>query len=160
MLTLKKATRSDVKTILRFVQELAGHEGRVNAVTATEQDILRDGFGDRPRFECLVAEWNGEPAGVAIFFYHYSARAGRAGLSLENLYVSPAQRKRGIGTALLRAVAERAVREQLDGVVWQVLDSNPSAIEFYLSLGAETKSSRQTMRLSGAPLLALASSRA
>jgi GNAT superfamily N-acetyltransferase len=156
MLQIREATAADAGLILALVRELAEYEREPEAVKATEQDILRDGFGSRPRFHCVIAEWAGEPAGFALFFYNYSTWEGRAGLYLEDLYVRPAFRKRGIGKALFNHLAQRAVDENLSRLVWQVLDWNQPAIEFYESIGARHASNWMTMRLTGEALEKLA----
>jgi GNAT superfamily N-acetyltransferase len=152
MLELRPARPADASLILALVQELAEYEREPEAVKATKQDILRDGFGSQPRFQCVIAEWGGEPAGFALFFYNYSTWEGRAGLYLEDLYVRPPFRKRGIGKALFQHLAKRAVDEDLSRLVWQVLDWNRPAIQFYESIGARHASSWMTMRLTGEAL--------
>lgn len=152
MLQLRAATPADAGLILALVRELAEYEREPDAVKATEQDVLRDGFGTEPRFQCVIAEWDGEPAGFALFFYNYSTWEGRAGLYLEDLYVRPPFRKRGIGKALFQHLAKRAMDENLSRLVWQVLDWNRPAIEFYESIGARHASAWMTMRLSGEAL--------
>jgi len=97
MLSLRPGTRSDVPLILRLVRELATYERAPGAVVATEADFLRDGFGDTPRFHVLLGEWNGEPAGFALYFYNWSTWLGRPGLYLEDLFVLPRHRGNGIG---------------------------------------------------------------
>ena len=106
MLTLRPATPSDVPHILAFIRELAAYEREPDAVLATEADLLRDGFpadeSKAPRrFHSLIAEWNGQPAGFALYFYSYSTWEGRAGIYLEDLFVRPEFRGKGIGKALL-----------------------------------------------------------
>lgn len=152
MLQLRPARPNDASLILAFVRELAEYEREPEAVRATEEDILRDGFGSERRFQCVIAEWGDEPAGFALFFYNYSTWEGRAGLYLEDLYVRPLFRGRGIGRALFRHLAERAVNENLGRLVWQVLDWNRPAIEFYESIGARHASAWITMRLTGEAL--------
>jgi GNAT superfamily N-acetyltransferase len=156
MLHIRPAVPADVPLILSFVRELAEYEREPEAVVATEDDLLRDGFGAQPRFHCAIAEWDREPAGFILFFYNYSTWEGRAGLYLEDLYVRPAYRKRGIGRAFFSYLAERAVRENLGRVVWQVLDWNQPAIDFYQSLGAKHMQEWNTMRLTGPALLRVA----
>lgn len=152
MVRLRPATPSDAGLILALVRELAEYEREPDAVRATEEDLVRDGFGAEPRFQCVIAEWEGEPAGFALFFYNYSTWEGRAGLYLEDLYVRPPFRKRGIGKALFGHLAGRAVNENLSRLVWQVLDWNRPAIEFYEAIGAHHASAWMTMRLSGEAL--------
>src|SRR5271166_5920115 len=149
MLTIRAATASDATLILSFVRELAEYEKAPGEVRATEADILRDGFGPTPRFECLIAGWNDEPAGFALFFYSYSTWDGCAGIYLEDLFVRPAYRGKGIGKALFQRLAQLAVDENLARIGWLVLDWNTPSIEFYESLGAAHASGWQKMKLTG-----------
>src|SRR3954471_11146658 len=100
MLSLRPATGADVPLILQLVRELATYERAPDAVVATEADFLRDGFGHSPRFQVLLAEWNGEPAGVALYFYSWSPWLGQKGLSLEDFFVREPLRGNGIGKSL------------------------------------------------------------
>lgn len=152
MLNIRPAKAADVSLILSLVRELAEYEREPQAVRATEADLLRDGFGPQPRFQCVIAEWDRQPAGFALYFYNYSTWEGRAGIYLEDLYVRPAFRKKGIGRALFIHLARLAMNERLGRVVWQVLNWNQPAIDFYLALGAAPGSQWQTMRLSGPAL--------
>lgn len=155
-LTLRNATREDVPQILGFIRELAEYEKAPESAIATEADLLRDGFCEPRRFHCLMAEWNGEPAGFALYFYNYSTWRGHAGIYLEDLFVRPALRGHGIGKALLAQVAAIAVTEGCPRLEWAVLDWNTPAIEFYRSMGAEPMSEWTTMRVSGEALPRLA----
>ncbi len=155
MLTIRPAQASDAALILNFIQALAEYERLRHAAVATEQDLLRDGFpaaGSEPRFRCLIAEWNGTPAGFALYFYTYSTFQGRAGIWLEDLFVKPEFRGQGIGKSLLLEVARIAVREKCRRYSWQVLDWNKPSIDFYHSLGAKLMSEWLTMRVEGEAL--------
>jgi GNAT superfamily N-acetyltransferase len=156
MLVIREAQPADVSSILSLIRALAEYEREPSAVVATEEDLLRDGFGVQPRFQCVIAEWSGEAVGFALFFYNYSTWHGRAGLYLEDLFVQPSHRGKGIGRALLGYLARRAQAEGLTRVVWQVLHWNTPAIEFYKTLGAESLSAWKGMRLTGPSLKALA----
>ena len=156
MLHLRRATREDAPTILRFIRELAEYEREPEAVVATEADLVRDGFGDRPLFHVILAEWAGEPAGFAFYFFQYSTWTGSPVLYLEDLYVTPAQRKRGIGVALMRALARAAVDAGCKRFQWAVLDCNAPAIAFYEALGARLLPDWRTVRVDGAAIAALA----
>jgi GNAT superfamily N-acetyltransferase len=156
MLSLRPATRADVPHILQLVRELATYERAPEAVVATEADYLRDGFGHSPRFHVLLADWNGEPSGFALYFYNWSTWLGRPGLYLEDLFVRPQQRGKGIGKALLVELARIAVREGCGRFQWQVLDWNEPALGFYRSLGAEVMTEWLTARLQGDALRRLA----
>jgi GNAT superfamily N-acetyltransferase len=156
MLHLRAATREDVPVILAFVRELAAYERLPDEVVATEEDFLRDGFGPQPRFHALVADWDGEPAGFALWFYNWSTWTGRSGIYLEDLYVRPLLRRHGIGKALLRELARIALDQGCRRLVWQVLDWNEPALDFYRSLGAKVMPEWVTVRVEGEALAALA----
>jgi len=156
MLTIRQAQPADVGSILSLIRALAEYEREPAAVVATEQDLLRDGFGAQPRFQCVIAEWSGEPVGFALFFYNYSTWHGRAGIYLEDVFVQPSHRGKGIGRALFQYLGQRARTEGLTRVVWHVLRWNTPAIEFYQALGAESMSAWEIMRLTGPALKALA----
>lgn len=158
MLSIRPATVADVPMILEFIRGLAEYEREPKAVLATEADLRHDGFGPNPKFRCVIAEWNKQPAGFAFFFYNYSTWRGRPGLYLEDLFVIPEMRAKGIGKALLRRLAQIAVAENCYGVVWQVLKWNEPAIKFYESLGASTMDAWETMRIMGPALSRLAQS--
>jgi len=156
MLTIRPATAADVPLILEFIRELAEYEREPQAAVATQADLLRDGFGPEPKFRVDIAEWSGEPAGFAFYFWNYSTWQGKPGLYLEDLFVRPRFRGKGIGKALLVHLAHVALKNNCGRVVWQVLDWNTPSIEFYKSLGAETMSEWLTMRVTGDALLSLA----
>jgi GNAT superfamily N-acetyltransferase len=136
MLSIRPATADDAALLVTLIRELATFERLEHEMSTTEEDLLRDGFGPHPKFRAAIAQWNGEPAGYAIFFEFYSSFQGRAGLFLDDLFVRPAFRKRGIGTALIRHVAGIAWREKYFCMRWEVLDWNKQAIDFYNNLGA------------------------
>jgi GNAT superfamily N-acetyltransferase len=135
--TIRPATRDDVSTILVFIRALAAYEREPDAAVATEEDLLRDGFGDNPYYSCLIAEQDGRPAGFAFYFFDYSTWLGRPGLYLEDLFVHPEFRGLGIGKALLQRVAAIAVEKGCARMKWEVLDWNTPAIDFYAAMGAE-----------------------
>jgi len=153
---IRPATHADIPEILAFIRELAEYEREPQSAIATEADLLRDGFAEPRRFHCLIAEWQDAPAGFALYFYNYSTWRGHAGIYLEDLFVRPAFRGRGIGKALLAAVAAIAVAEGCPRLEWAVLDWNTPAIDFYKSVGAESMSEWTIMRVSGDALAALA----
>jgi len=132
-----------------MIRELADFEHELEQVDVTPQDLLRDGFGPTPRFHCLIAEWDKRPAGFALYFYNYSTWRGHAGIYIEDIFVRPAFRRRGIGKALLSAVASIAVAEGCPRLEWAVLNWNTPAIDFYTALGATPMSDWTTMRVSG-----------
>lgn len=156
MLSIRPAIAADVPLVLAFIRELAEYEREPQSAVATEEDLLRDGFCAAPRFHVLLAGWNGQPAGFAFYFFNYSTWRGRAGLYLEDLFVRPALRGKGIGKALLAECARIAVEKECYGMRWQVLDWNEPSIRFYESLGAVTLKEWLTMRLEGEPLRRLA----
>ena len=156
MLTIRKATAADAPLILDFIRGLAEYEREPKAVVATEDDLLRDGFGPEPKYRCVIAEWDNTPVGFAFFFYNYSTWRGRPGIYLEDLFVLPEMRGKGIGKALLQHVAQIAVREKCYGIRWMVLEWNEPALKFYESLGAQILVEWETMMLTGSALSRLA----
>jgi GNAT superfamily N-acetyltransferase len=157
---IRLATHEDVPEMLSIIRELAEYEKEPHAVQATEQDLLRDGFGPEARFHALMAEKDGQIAGMALYFYNWSTWKGRAGIHLEDLFVRPVFRGCGIGKALLSAVAAVAVREGCARLQWDVLDWNQPAIDFYQGLGAKILDQWRIMRVSDEALPALAASSA
>jgi len=159
-LNLRPATPADVPQILQFIRDLAEYEREPDAVLATEADLLRDGFGETKRFDCIIAELTDADtttaAGFALYFYNYSTWRGHAGIYLEDLYVNPKYRGKGIGKALLTRVAAIAVAEGCPRYEWSVLDWNQPSIDFYHQLGAVMKSEWKGIQVSGTALLALA----
>jgi GNAT superfamily N-acetyltransferase len=137
MLSIRAATVNDAPLLAAMIRELAEFERELHMVVMTEQDLVRDGFGENPKFRALIAEWGAESAGYALFFGVYSTWEGRAGLFLEDLFVRSGFRSHGIGKALLARVARIAQQENCYGLRWEVLDWNKSAIKFYESLGVK-----------------------
>lgn len=156
MLSIRNATPADIPLMLDLIRGLADYEREPNAVVATEEDLRRDGFGPQPKYRCVIAEWDGRPAGFAFFFYNYSTWRGQPGLYLEDLFVLPEMRGKGIGKALLQHLAQIAVEEHCYGIRWMVLEWNEPALKFYHSLGATILGEWETMLLTGDALLALA----
>jgi GNAT superfamily N-acetyltransferase len=156
MLSIRPANKSDVFLLNTLIHEFAEFERL--PVTVTEGDLLRDGFGEQPRFRVLLAEWEGQPAGYAFFFDYYSTFEGRAGLFLEDIYVRDQFRGKGIGKALLARVAGVAREGRCFGVRWQVLDWNAPAIQFYEKLGATFLDEWKTVNLQGEALERVAGS--
>src|SRR5260221_12293426 len=136
MLSIRPATINDAALLKTLIWELAEFEHLSHEAIVTEEDIVRDAFGAHPKFHALIAEWEGQVAGYAIYFEFYSTFQGRAGLFLEDIYVRPDFRKHGIGKALLAHVAGVARKEHYFCVRWEVLDWNTQAIDFYNNLGA------------------------
>ncbi|QHN04481.1 GNAT family N-acetyltransferase [Granulicella sp. WH15] len=157
MHVIRPATSEDAPEILAFIRELALYEREPDAVRASLSDILRDGWGPQKRFHCLLAESDGAPAGFALYFHNYSTWRGHAGIHVEDLYVRPAYRRRGIGKALLAAVAAIAIDEGCPRLQWDVLEWNTPAITFYEAIGAKRLMEWRTMRISDSALSLLAS---
>jgi GNAT superfamily N-acetyltransferase len=136
MLSIRPATVNDVTLLRTLIRELAEYEKELDNVSITEADLARDGFGPQPQFRVLLAFWDQEPAGYALFFDFYSTWRGRQ-MFLEDLFVRGAFRGRKVGKALLAAVARIAQSEGCHALRWEVLDWNRTAVELYQSLGAE-----------------------
>lgn len=156
MTLIRSATSADVPTILRFVRDLATFEREPDAVEATEPMLDDALFGARPAAEAVIAERDGFAVGFALFFHNFSTWKGRRGLYLEDLYVTPAARGRGIGKALLRHLAGLALTRDCARLEWSVLDWNADAIAFYRSVGAVGMEDWTVQRLTGDALAALA----
>lgn len=158
MLHLRPAEAADVPVILRLIRGLAEYERAPDEARATEADLLRDGFGAKPLFHVVLAEWDGAPVGFAFYFFNYSTWHGRPGLYLEDLFVEPAFRGFGIGKALLVHLARIAVAQGCTRYQWQVLDWNEPAIRFYEAMGARVLREWLTVRIDGEGLVRLAES--
>lgn len=154
MLSIRPARPGDMSILNTLIHEFAEFERLPVAVT--EAALLRDGFSKPAKFRVLMAEWDGEAAGYALFFDYYSSFEGRPGLFLEDIYVRDQYRGKGIGRALLGQVASAASKQNCFGVRWQVLDWNAPAIEFYRKIGAEFLDEWKTVSLHGDALESLA----
>jgi GNAT superfamily N-acetyltransferase len=152
MLRIREASVEDVPLILSFIRELAEYEREPNAVRATEDDLRRDGFSANPKFRVIIAESDGNPTGMAFFFHHYSTWQGRLGLFLEDFFVRPQFRGKGIGKALMVHLAQIAIAEGCYGMRWEVLDWNKTAIEVYQKLGARFREHWRVMQITGEDL--------
>jgi GNAT superfamily N-acetyltransferase len=155
MIRIRPATVHDAALLRTMIRELAEYEQELQWVTIREEDLARDGFGEHPRFRAFVGEWEGKPAGYALFFDYFSTWVGR-GLFLEDLFVREKFRRQGIGRALLAEVARIAVNERCYGIHWEVLDWNEKAIALYRALGAEFRDQWRPVLLTGEPLQRLA----
>jgi len=146
---IERATERDVPLILRLIKDLAEYERMSDEVVATEQGLRESLFGARPAAEVIIAYAGDTPAGFALFFHNYSTFLGRRGLYLEDLFVLPAFRSRGVGRRLLSYLARLAVERKCGRLEWWVLDWNESAIRFYQSLGAIPMNDWTVYRLTG-----------
>jgi GNAT superfamily N-acetyltransferase len=154
---IRAASASDAATVHAFIRDLAEYERLLDDVDATPGDIEAALFGPNPRVFCDIADWQGAPAGFALWFYNFSTFRGRHGIYLEDLFVRPAYRGHGIGKALVLNLARRAVREDCARVEWSVLDWNEPSIKFYESLGAIPMEEWTIYRLTGSALKKLGS---
>ena len=159
-LTIRPARPDEAGLVLGFIKELAEYEKLLHEVAATQADIALALFGPNPRTFCDIAEWEGEPVGFAVWFYTYSTFSGRHGIWLEDLYVRPGQRGRGIGKALMVHLARKCVENGWARLQWSVLDWNTPSIEFYKSLGGVMMDEWTVVRVSGDALTRLARSSA
>lgn len=153
--SFRSAERRDVPLILRYIRELARYEKLEEEVVATEE-ILEEWLFDKEKAEVIIAMAEGKEVGFALFFHNFSTFLGRAGIYLEDLYVEPAHRGQGIGTALLRELARIAVARGCGRLEWWCLDWNTPSIDFYRSLGAEAMDDWTVYRISGETLGKLA----
>jgi GNAT superfamily N-acetyltransferase len=153
---IRNATIEDVPLILEFIKGLAEYEKLAHEVTATEDILTETLFGSRPAAEVVICNCDGIPAGFALFFHNYSTFLGRPGIYLEDLFVKPDFRGRGLGRALLVYLARLAVERDCGRFEWSVLDWNEPAIGFYKSLGAVPKDDWTIFRVSGDALTRLA----
>ncbi len=158
MLRIEPATVDDLALVLRFIRELAEYEHLEHQVVADEALLRRELFGAHPGAEVLIAREEGEALGFALFFHNFSTFVGRRGLYLEDLYVRPEHRGRGVGGALLRHLARLAVERGCGRFEWAVLDWNQPAIGFYRRLGARPLDDWTVYRLDGPALQKLAAS--
>ncbi|HXH20582.1 MAG TPA: GNAT family N-acetyltransferase [Dehalococcoidia bacterium] len=154
--SIRPATRADVPLLLGFIRALAEYEREPQAVVATEADLDRWLFGERPAAEVVFAAIDGVDAGFALYFPNFSTWLGRPGLYLEDLFVLPEYRRRGLGRALLAHLARICIERGYGRLEWSVLDWNEPSIAFYKSLGAKAMDEWTTYRLEGEALRRLA----
>lgn len=148
-LRIETASERDIPLILSFIHKIAAYEKLSHQVTATEETLRASLFGPKPAAEVLLAYWDDTAAGYAVFFHNFSTFLGRSGIYLEDLFVEPELRGKGIGKALLRAVAKEAQQRDCGRLEWSVLDWNKPAIDFYLSLGARPMEEWTIFRMTG-----------
>jgi GNAT superfamily N-acetyltransferase len=144
---IRPAGRDDVGAMARLLLESAESQNARESLCVDAADLLREGFGDAPRFHALVAEVSGHIVGLALYYFNFSTWKSINGLHLEDLYVERAWRRRGIAAALMRELADVAVRHHCRRFQWFVLQSNDGARRFYVSLGAQTSDDWAFMQL-------------
>jgi GNAT superfamily N-acetyltransferase len=157
MLNIRPATPADAATIASLVRELADYEKLLDEARATPEDFRRELESPNPVIQVLIAEWDGQPAGFALYFFNFSTFVGRKGLYLEDLFVQPSHRQHGIGRALLRALARVAAQSGCGRMEWAVLDWNEPALKFYKSLDARQMKEWIIHRLTPVEIARLAS---
>jgi GNAT superfamily N-acetyltransferase len=155
-LSIRPAQPADAALIFALVRELADYEKLSDAMDASEAQIARALFCDNPRIFCDIAEWQGEAAGFATWFLNFSTFRGRHGIYVEDIFVRPAFRRRGIGKALMQRLAQRCLDEGFARFEWAVLDWNAPSIDFYRSIGAQVLDEWRICRLSGEALASFA----
>jgi GNAT superfamily N-acetyltransferase len=154
--SVRAAAEHEVTLILAFIRELAEFESLQHEVVATQEQLRQALFGPRPVAEVVFGCVDDEPVGFALYFHSFSTFLGRPGIYLEDLFVRPAERGRGVGRCLLRALARTALERGCGRLEWAVLDWNSAAIGFYRKLGAELKEEWKTCRVAGNALETLA----
>ena len=154
--TIRSAVPTDAALVVALVRELADYERLLHEVATNEAMLARALFGTAPRVFCDIAEWHGEPVGLALWYYSFSSFAGRHGIYLEDLFVRLAFRGHGLGKALLAGLAQRCLDESLARLEWSVLDWNAPAVDFYKAQGAQLLDGWTRARMSGAALARLA----
>lgn len=154
--TIRTALESDVTLVLSFISELAEYEKLSHEVVATEETLRETLFGERKIAEVVIGEWQGNPVAFAVFFHNFSTFLGRPGIYLEDLYVKPEMRGKGIGKVLLSYLAHLAKERKCGRLEWWVLDWNESALKFYRSLGAVPMDEWTVQRVTGQALDELA----
>jgi GNAT superfamily N-acetyltransferase len=156
--TIRAATEADLATIEALIRALSVYERMADEVVMDAELLRKALFGDPRHAEVLIAEEDGEAAGFALFFHNFSTFVGRPGIYLEDLFVRPEHRAKGLGKALLKRLAEIAVERDCGRLEWAVLDWNEPAIGFYKKLGARPMDEWTVYRLAGDPLRDLAQS--
>ena len=159
MIQIRKAEVNDAPLILEFIQSLAEYERLRDSCVATEEKLRATLFSENPAAEVIIASSDGEPMGFALFFHNYSTFLAQRGIYLEDLFVKPAARGKGVGFALLSALARIAVERDCGRLEWAVLDWNQLAIDFYKRIGAVPLDEWTTFRMSGDSLISLAQGR-
>jgi len=158
MLKLRSAKKENIDLIVQYIKELAAFEKLSHECFVSADLIEKWLFGDAPRAECVLAEWEGKPAGFALYFYNFSTFLAKPGIYIEDVFVRPDFRRKGIARNIFRYLAQKAVSEGCGRIEWWVLDWNEEAIRFYQSLGAIPMNEWTVQRIAGDALTILASS--
>lgn len=156
IIVIRKGTAKDVSIILELIKALADYEKAPHEVIADEKLLTQNLFGDKPYAETLIADYDGEPAGFALFFHNFSTWVGKPGIYLEDLFVKPHLRGKGIGKKLLVQIAKIAVERNCGRFEWSVLDWNEPSIQFYKNLGAKPMNEWTTFRMTEQQIKVLA----
>jgi GNAT superfamily N-acetyltransferase len=155
MITLRPAAVDDVEQLFAMLHASACEQGFPDDLAVTVDDLRKDGFGPDPHFQAVIAEWNGVSAGMALYFFTYSTWVSRLGLYLEDLYINPDHRRKGVGRALLQHLAQIAREHRCRRFQWVVHRGNSNAIALYESFGARTLDHWALMSIKGDALDAL-----
>lgn len=155
-LRLRDARPDDLATVDRLIRALAKYERLEHEAQASHAQLGRALFGPQPKVFALLGEWDGQPVGLCIWFYNFSTFLGRHGLYIEDIFVEPEFRGRGIGRAIFKHLAQRAIAEDCGRIEWQVLNWNEPAIKFYRGIGAEPRTDWHVQRVTGDALQRLA----
>lgn len=156
MLKIRNAQKEDAELIVQYIRELAEFEHLSHECKASPELIQEWLFGTTPRAECLLAEWEEKPAGFAIYFYNFSTFLAKPGIYIEDVFVRPDFRRKGIARRIFQYLAQKALAEGCGRLEWWVLDWNKDAIAFYESMGATAMSEWTVQRVTGKALEALA----
>jgi len=159
LIEIRKAEQHDIPVILEFIESLAEYERLRDACVATEEKLAQTLFGNSPAAEVIIARLDGEPMGFALFFHNYSTFLAQRGVYLEDLFVKPEARGKGVGFALLSALARIALERDCGRLEWAVLDWNQLAIDFYKRIGAKPLDDWTVFRMTGDALHQLAGER-
>lgn len=152
----REAREADTALVLQFIRDLAEYVGASNLVTAAPDDIKKNLFCDYPKVFCYLAEMDEKPAGFILCYYKFSTFQGKMGIYIEDLFVKPQYRRHGIGSTLLKKIADRALREDCGRIQWLVRDWNKDAFDFYARIGAERIDNLIVMRVEGDDIKKLA----
>jgi GNAT superfamily N-acetyltransferase len=156
MLKLRNAKKEDSELIIQYIKELAEFERLSHECNAKPESIQKWLFGEKPRAECLLAQWEGKPAGFALYFYNFSTFLCKPGIYIEDVFIRPKLRRKGIAKKIFAHIAQKALAEGCGRLEWSVLDWNSDAIELYKSFGAQQLNEWITQRMSGSALEKLA----